>query len=339
MNIQNKKQLKILTFALIMVVVLGIGYAGITAINLVINGEATASVDQNNFKVKFLSEENVTPTITGGENNTVEVVDDLTAKFSANTLTAEGDSEVATFRVRNDSKGIGAKIKLGLTNTNTDYFKVTEYIADSELQAGDETTVTVTVEMLKTPVESEVSTTITATLEATAVENEAATGGDSKEEIRPIPYTYTHHAYDGTYVTIGQPFSNGERTYSNFAASKNDFGHPASLAHRVSSDNILESYVVFEKDNKLYYLRGGAGNENELAEKPIYTNNVNTLKEAFGPDWESVCSEYSCGENCVLFHCSADGLSSDAYADGIVRASGSGWYCDVNVAGGAACRC
>ena len=227
MNIQNKKQLKILTFALIMVVVLGIGYAGITAINLVINGEATASVDQNNFKVKFLSEENVTPTITGG---------------------------------------------------------------------------------------------------------------DSKEEIRPIPYTYTHHAYDGTYVTIGQPFSNGERTYSNFAASKNDFGHPASLAHRVSSDNILESYVVFEKDNKLYYLRGGAGNENELAEKPIYTNNVNTLKEAFGPDWESVCSEYSCGENCVSFNCSADGLNANAYADGNVYASGSDWHCNVTDDGRAACN-
>ena len=78
MNVRNVKQLKVLLFTLIAIVTLGIGYAGITAINLVINGDATASVNDQNFKVKFLSEENVTPTITG-EGNTVSVKDDTTA--------------------------------------------------------------------------------------------------------------------------------------------------------------------------------------------------------------------------------------------------------------------
>ena len=73
-NINNKKQLKILIFTLIAIVTLGIGYAGITAINLVINGDVTASVNDQNFKVKFLSESGVTPTITG-EGNTVSVKD------------------------------------------------------------------------------------------------------------------------------------------------------------------------------------------------------------------------------------------------------------------------
>ena len=77
-NINNKKQLKVLIFTLIAIITLGVGYAGITAINLVINGDATASVNDQNFKVKFLSQENVTPTITG-EGNTVSVKDDTTA--------------------------------------------------------------------------------------------------------------------------------------------------------------------------------------------------------------------------------------------------------------------
>ena len=141
-NINNKKHLKILIFTLIAIVTLGIGYAGITAINLVINGDATASVNDQNFKVRFLSEENVTPTITG-EGNTVSVKDDTTAEFSVSTLTGLGDSEVATFRVKNESKGIGADISLNVTNSNLEYFKVTEYIQDTQLQAGDETTVTV----------------------------------------------------------------------------------------------------------------------------------------------------------------------------------------------------
>ena len=67
MNTRNVKQLKVLLFTLIAIVTLGIGYAGITAINLVINGDATASVNDQNFKVKFLSESGVTPTITGNK--------------------------------------------------------------------------------------------------------------------------------------------------------------------------------------------------------------------------------------------------------------------------------
>ena len=47
-NSQNKKALQIGLFVLIAVVTLGIGYAAISAVNLIINGNATARVDQNN---------------------------------------------------------------------------------------------------------------------------------------------------------------------------------------------------------------------------------------------------------------------------------------------------
>ena len=53
-NSQNKKTLQIVLIALIAVVTLGIGYASISAINLIINGNATANPSDTNFKVKFL---------------------------------------------------------------------------------------------------------------------------------------------------------------------------------------------------------------------------------------------------------------------------------------------
>ena len=122
MNVQNIKQLKVLIFSLVTIITLGSGYALITAINLVINGDATASVSDQNFKVKFLSEENVTPTITG-EGNTVSVKDDTTAEFSVSTLTGLGDIEVATFRVKNESKGIGADISLQISKLPSSSYK------------------------------------------------------------------------------------------------------------------------------------------------------------------------------------------------------------------------
>ncbi len=123
MNTRNVKQLKVLIFSLVTIITLGIGYVGITAINLVINGDATASVNNQNFNVKFLSEENVTPTITG-EGNTESVKDDITAKFSVSTLTGLGDSEVATFIVKNESSGFVVEFvdcitEMQMRNTNT----------------------------------------------------------------------------------------------------------------------------------------------------------------------------------------------------------------------------
>ena len=215
MNTRNVKQLKVLLFTLIAIVTLGIGYAGITAINLVINGDATASVNDQNFKVKFLSEENVTPTITG-EGNTVSVKDDTTAEFSVSSLTGLGDSEVATFRVKNESKGIGADISLNVTNSNLEYFKVTEYVQDTQLQAGDETTVTVTVEMIKTPIENEVSTSITAKLIANAIEDEVATGSSPVTKVAGEPDSFS----TDSWATIKKAVHNGNTSMYNVGDTK-----------------------------------------------------------------------------------------------------------------------
>ena len=59
-NSQNKKALQIVLLVVIAVVTLGIGYAAISSVNLIINGNATASVNQDNFKVHFTQAQSIT---------------------------------------------------------------------------------------------------------------------------------------------------------------------------------------------------------------------------------------------------------------------------------------
>ena len=335
-NSQNKKTLQIVLIVLIAVLTLGIGYASLSAINLIIDGNATANPNDTNFKVKFLNEDGVTPMIEGSPTNTVQVDSDTTASFNVSTLNGAGQSVTATYRVKNESSGIGASIGLQLTNSNPDYFKVTQKILDNKLQAGEETTVTVKVEMLKTPVTDAVSTTITATLIATPIEDAQASGGDSQEEIVPKPYVYTVNNSDNL-TCINQAIPNGVNQYNSFNnPDRTAFGHPVSLAHILEGGLIKESYVAFERNGEVYYLRGGAGREFGQASMPIYDANVAVLKEAFGPTWSDYCSE-DVGGAYRTFRCNADGLNPYAVTSGYVVAGGDGWNCTVNDGGYSDC--
>ena len=330
MNIQNKKQLKVLTFALIMVVVLGIGYAGISAVNLIINGNATASVNQNNFKVHFTQAQAISGSTGASGTSTIDSQDDTKATFDVKGLTKVGDYAEAVYTVRNDSNGIGAEITLNLTSSNTEYFKVTETILDDKLQAGEETTAKVKVEMIKTPITDSVSTSITATLTASPLENETATGGDEKELVKPISYIYSLTTNNLNNEITGT-------TYPNFNAAKTAFGHPASIAHILEGGLIKESYVAFERNGEVYYLRGGAGNEFGQASMPVYDANVAELKKAFGPTWSYYCSE-DVGDGYRTFDCHAAVLYADASTRGNVHVFGGGWGCNVNGDGSSSCH-
>ena len=161
-NFKNKKTLQIVLLVVIAVVTLGIGYAAISAVNLIINGNATASVDQNNFKVHFTQAQAISGSTGASGTSSIDTQDDTKAMFDVTGLTKVGDYAEAVYIVRNDSNGVGAEISLNLSNTNNEYFKVTETILDNKLQAGEETTAKVKVEMIKTPITDSVSTSITA---------------------------------------------------------------------------------------------------------------------------------------------------------------------------------
>ena len=190
-NFKNKKTLQIVLLVAIAVLTLGIGYASITAINLLINGNATASVNQENFKVYFTQAQSITGSTGVSGTSSIDDNDATIAYFDVSGLTKVGDYGVATYTISNNSNGIGADISLQLTNSNNEYFKITETVADSQLQSGDTTSATIKVEIVKKTINNSVTTSITRTIKATPIENEQATGEDSLSMSEPgIPISF-----------------------------------------------------------------------------------------------------------------------------------------------------
>ena len=220
MKVNKRKQIKVFLIALISILTISIGYASISAINMLINGNGTASVNQNNFKVHFTEAKEITGT-TGVDGTSIIESDDTVASFNVTGLSKTGDYAEAKYTVKNDSAGIGASIGLQVTNSNSEYFIITETIDDNKLQAGEETLATVKVEMIKTPITDSVTTNITAQLIATPLEDESATGGSpaSRASDDPVSFatdswatiktavhnnnTSLYHVGDTKTVTIG----------------------------------------------------------------------------------------------------------------------------------------
>ena len=216
-NSQNKKTLQIVLLVVIAVVTLGIGYAAISAVNLIINGNATASVNQENFKVHFTQAQSITGSTGASGTSSIDTQDDTKAMFDVTGLTKVGDYAEAVYTVRNDSNGVGAEISLSVSNSNSEYFKVTETILDNKLQAGEETTAKVKVEMIKTPITDSVSTSITATLIATPLEDAEATGGSPASKVAGEPESFS----TDSWATIQKAVQNNNTSAYNVGDTKN----------------------------------------------------------------------------------------------------------------------
>ena len=213
----SRKKIKVFLFVLISILTISIGYASISAINLLINGNGTASVNQNNFKVHFTQAQAITGTTGVSGTSTIDAQDDTKAMFDVTGLTKVGDYAEAVYTVRNDSNGVGAEISLSVSNSNSEYFKVTETILDNKLQAGEETTAKVKVEMIKTPITDSVSTSITASLTASPLEDAEATGGSAAtEEAIPEPVSFT----TDSWATIQKAVQNNNTSAYNVGDTK-----------------------------------------------------------------------------------------------------------------------
>lgn len=150
-----KKKNTLLGVALLVaVLMLGIGYA-IDAVDLTINGTATAQEGDASFVVK-LTDAKVDTTQTDTSKATANVATNGLSATMDVTLTNVGDSQTATFTVTNDSlKGLGAKLTAanvtvtGAAETSN-YFTITHDVKDAELASeGGTTTFTVTVTLDK----------------------------------------------------------------------------------------------------------------------------------------------------------------------------------------------
>ena len=244
MKVNKRKQIKVFLIALISILTISIGYASISAINMLINGNGTASVNQNNFKVHFTEAKEITGT-TGVDGTSIIESDDTVASFNVMGLSKTGDYAEAKYTVKNDSAGIGASIGLQVTNSNSEYFIITETIDDNKLQAGEETLATVKVEMIKTPTTDSVTTNITATLTASPLENANAIGGDTDSKVEPTAF-----ARD-SWATIKTNVQNGNTNQYNIGDTKevtiNNTNYTVRLSNKTTGEHCGDEDTAYSQ--------------------------------------------------------------------------------------------
>ena len=144
---------------LVAVLMLGIGYA-ITSGPLKINGTATANTATEGFNVYFSNAQ--ADEASEGVSSTAEVTADNKVAEMTVSLTNVGDSQTATFTVKNDSDA-GLKAKLnsssvhvysnaaGTEEFSSDYFAISTSWDNTGVEIGSqqEAELTVTVELIK----------------------------------------------------------------------------------------------------------------------------------------------------------------------------------------------
>ena len=143
---------KIIGGVLVLAIILvGIAYAAITNTELNISGTGKAEGSQSNFVVEFIG----TPT-TSGDGTTVATIDEKVrtkGTITVTKLTTRGETATAKYTVKNKSAELSADLKAEATCSNDDYFEVICSLDKTTLKAQEETILTVSVKMLRTPVD------------------------------------------------------------------------------------------------------------------------------------------------------------------------------------------
>ncbi|MBR3614723.1 MAG: leucine-rich repeat domain-containing protein [Clostridia bacterium] len=197
----------ILASAIVAVILLGIGYAAIQNITLNINGTAAADPSQSNFKIMFSG----TPTVSDDTYVTAAITDDTNATINVEGLTKKGDVVTATYTVQNASTDLSADLGVSTTNSNTEFFTLSSEIDKTSLVAGEATTLTVTVELTKTPITESVRATIGVQLEAIPVQpgEEGTSEGINGSSQTPNDTNEYGFYFNKRYVTTVEGYSIG----------------------------------------------------------------------------------------------------------------------------------
>lgn len=169
----KKKRTLTVVAMVLAVLMLGVGYAAINSVDLKIErGSASATPDQGNFVVKFDKNTQVTTKGNGTITAAYDASNELLATFSVTGLTAKGQTASATYTIKNYSPDLIANLAVNnvaaVATGDTEYFTVTATLAENSLEANADTTLVVTVNLIKTPVNDDVSITFPVTVTATA---------------------------------------------------------------------------------------------------------------------------------------------------------------------------
>ena len=182
---------------LVAIILVAVAYAAITNVELNINGVGSAQAKQENFKVEFIG----TPTTSGKGTTTATINSDDKTQGEVNVtgLTAKGDEAIATYTVKNLSSDISADLTAEATSSNQTYFEVICSLEKTTLKAQEETTLKVTVRLLKTPIDetkedlnSDIEVTLTAEPKQPGEEANGGSTSVSSNETRPyLPTGFT----------------------------------------------------------------------------------------------------------------------------------------------------
>lgn len=171
----KKRRLAIVSFVLLACLVMGIGYAALTA-NLTINTNIGISYDTSNYSVVFTAAEVSTASTAAAANSTVATANNtaaMTIDVAKGILKKVDDTVVIVATITNKSTSYDAIIKtptVGTNETLKDYVTVTCVLNETDdatyktLAPSGTTTVTVTVKMIALPVSDIDLTNITITI-------------------------------------------------------------------------------------------------------------------------------------------------------------------------------
>lgn len=140
---------------LALILVLGVGYAAVSEVTLNIDGSATVASEA--LKVSF---NGVTDTEDDGKVVASSTDNSLNATIQVTSLTLNEEVS-ATYTIKNQETDVDANvIKKQISNDKPEFFEVTTSVDDSAetITAGGTGTVTVTVRLIKTPIETDDST-------------------------------------------------------------------------------------------------------------------------------------------------------------------------------------
>ena len=140
---------------LVLMLVLGVGYAVVNNVTLTISGTATAKEAELN--VYF--DASVNPVLTNATNGKVaaEITDKKNATIEVTEL-ALSETVTAVYTIKNGESDVAASLATPVITVESaagtdlsEYFNVTATLAENSLDAGASTTVTVVVTLAKTP--------------------------------------------------------------------------------------------------------------------------------------------------------------------------------------------
>ena len=266
---------------LVAIILVAVAYAAITNVELNINGVGNAQAKQENFKVEFIG----TPSTSGKVTTTATINESDKTKGTVNVtgLTAKGDEATATYTVKNLSSDISADLTAEATSSNQTYFEVICSLEKTTLKAQEETTLKVTVRLLKTPIDetkedlnSDIEVTLTAEPKQPGEETNGGSTSVSSNETRPyLPTGFTQvkgttlknglTIQDSTgnqYVWVEVP--KAERVYKTAGLEIKDFTD--------------EEYTKIEDDLHTYtdVYRDGTSNKDEYYSEVGLTNDQYT---------------------------------------------------------------